>query len=188
LASISPEYGINHSELQYVNTIGEGGTAKYLFGELDMKTVSVTFRINYTVNPELSIEYYGQPFVSAGNYSDLKKITDPRAVKFTDRYHSFSDDEIEFDTGSNQYSVDENNDGSKDYSFTNPDFNFCQFRSNLVVRWEYHPGSTLYLVWSQGRTSSAYNGVFSYGNDMKDLFGIIPQNIFLLKFSYWFPL
>ncbi len=187
-ASISPEYGINNSELQYVSTAVNSGATKYLFGTLDMKTISVTFRINYTINPELSIEYYGQPFVSAGNYSDFKKITDPRATKFTDRYYSFSDDEIGFDAGSNRYSVDENNDGSEEYSYVNPDFNFRQFRSNLVVRWEYHPGSTLYLVWSQGRTSSAYTGVFSYRNDMKDLFGINPQNIFLLKFSYWFSL
>ncbi len=79
-------------------------------------------------------------------------------------------------------------DGIEDYSISNPDFNFRQFRSNLVVRWEYLPGSTLYLVWSQGRTSSDTNGMFSYGQDMKDLFQIVPHNVFLVKFSYWFSL
>jgi hypothetical protein len=63
-----------------------------------------------------------------------------------------------------------------------------QFRSNLVVRWEYLPGSTLYLVWSQGRTNSTSEGLFSFGNNMKDLFDIAPHNVFLIKLSYWFAL
>ncbi len=88
----------------------------------------------------------------------------------------------------NTFNVDEDSEGTIEYSFNNPDFNFRQFRSNLVVRWEYLPGSTLYLVWSQGRTSSDTNGIFSYGNDMKELFSTRPQNIFLIKLSYWFSL
>jgi len=158
-----------------------------LFGDLGMKTFSFTFRINFTVNPELSLEYYGQPFVSAGKYSAFKKITDPHGDHFIDRYYVFTDNEIQFNPVDNTYIVNDNN-GDEEYSFSNPDFNFRQFRSNLVLRWEYLPGSTLYLVWSQGRTSSDSNGIFSYGNDMSYLFDIKPHNIFLLKFSYWFSL
>lgn len=84
--------------------------------------------------------------------------------------------------------LDEDHDGINDYSFGNPNFNFRQFRSNPVVRWEYSPGSTVYLVWSQGRTSSATNGIYALGNDIKALFEKVPHNIFLLKFSYWFSL
>ena len=132
--------------------------------------------VNYTINPELSIEYYGQPFVSAGKYSAFKKITQPDAGKFKERFYEYAQDELAYDPSTNTYTV---NDGGN-YSFGSPDFNFRQFRSNLVVRWEYLPGSTIYLVWSQGRTSSDTNGLFSYGTDMKALFQKSPQNVFLV--------
>jgi hypothetical protein len=186
--TIEPTYSIQNSELQYVNKTGTDPGPIYIFGRLDQKTLSFTFRINYTINPELSIEYYGQPFVSSGKYSNYKKIIKADAEQYRDRFHTFTSDEIAFYSDNNIYSIDENRDGTEDYSISNPDFNFRQFRSNLVVRWEYLPGSTIYLVWSQGRTSSASDGIFSYGNDMKDLFRETPHNVFLVKFSYWFSL
>jgi hypothetical protein len=185
-ASISPDYSINRTDLQYVSTINLAGEEKYLFGRLNMKTLALIVRLNYTVNPELSIEYYGQPFVSAGRYNEFKKITNANGSGFSNRYHIFAEDEIRFDEVGNSYVVDENGDGTVDYSIPDPNFNFREFRSNLVIRWEYHPGSTLYLVWSQGRTSSGYDGLFSYGNDMKNLFDIVPHNVLLVKLSYWF--
>jgi hypothetical protein len=115
-------------------------------------------------------------------------ITDTDADKFRDRYHIFPNDVISFNSTDNIYNIDEYKDGTIDYSIVNPDFNFRQFRSNLVVRWEYSPGSTIFLVWSQGRTSSSTNGIFSYGSDMKDLFNKVPHNVFLVKFSYWFSI
>jgi hypothetical protein len=144
--------------------------------------------LNYTVTPELSVEYYGQPFVSAGKYTNFNKITNPTGERFDDRYHIFNQNEITYNSSLGRYNIDENSDAINDYSFQNPDFNFRQFKSNLVVRWEYSPGSTLYLVWSQGRTGSGQNGNFSYGKDMKELFDVQPHNVFLLKFSYWFAL
>jgi hypothetical protein len=186
--SVEPEYSLQKSELQYVSTAGTEMNPVYLFGKIDQKTLAMTFRINYTINPELSIEYYGQPFVSAGKYTNIKKITEPGADIFGNRYHTFTANELSFNSENSNYSFDENHDGFADYSISNPDYNFRQFRSNLVVRWEYLPGSTIYLVWSQGRTSTDSNGMFSYGNDMKDLFKITPHNVFLVKLSYWFAL
>ena len=186
--SVEPEYSIEKNELQYVATAGTAEDPRYLFASLNQSTLAFTFRINYTINPELSIEYYGQPFVSAGTYSDFKRITNPSAGEFNDRYRTFSGSEITFHPENNSYSIDENSDGHNDYDISNPNFNFRQFRSNLVVRWEYRPGSTLYLVWSQGRTSTDSDGLFSYGNDMHDLFRVSGNNIFLVKFSYWFSL
>ncbi len=186
--SLSPEFQKQNEELQYVSIAGPETDPRYLFGKLDMKTLAVTFRINYTIYPDLTIEYYGQPFTSAGNYENFSRITDPVAEKFKDRYRTFTSQELTYNGSSNSYSVDEDLEGTEEYSFSNPDFNFRQFRSNLVVRWEYLPGSTLYLVWSQGRTSSDSNGLFSYGTDMKELFRTTPHNIFLLKLSYWFSL
>jgi hypothetical protein len=186
--SIFPQYSIQNTKLQYIITAGAENDPGYLFGELNQKTLSFTLRINYTINPKLTIEYYGQPFVSAGRYGNFSKITDTHADKFSDRYHVFQANEITYDTANSTYLIDENADGTTDYAFGIPDFNFRQFRSNLVIRWEYSPGSTLFLVWSQGRTSSVSNGTFSYLNDMKDLFGVVAHNIFLIKFSYWFSL
>jgi hypothetical protein len=183
--SIEPDYGIEKSELQFVGTMGTSNNPAYIFGKLDQKTLSTTFRINCTINPELSLEYYGQPFITAGDYSDYKKITQPDANIFRDRFHIFTTSEISYDPSNNIYNIA---DGVNSYTISNPDFNFRQFRSNLVIRWEYRPGSTLYLVWSQGRTSTDIDGLFSYGNDVKDLFKKTPQNIFLIKFSYWFAL
>jgi hypothetical protein len=167
-----------------VSTAGSVGSPLFLFGKLNQKTLSITFRINFTINPELSIEYYGQPFISAGKYSAFKKITHGTADKFRERFIEYTPVELTYDPLHNTYNV---NDGGV-FSFSNPDYNFRQFRSNLVVRWEYLPGSTIYLVWSQGRTSNDSNGLFSFGSDMKDLFKITPHNVFLIKFSYWFDL
>ncbi|MDP4222989.1 MAG: DUF5916 domain-containing protein, partial [Bacteroidota bacterium] len=184
--SLSPEYDVQAAKLQYVGTFGSVNNAAYLFGELNMKTLGTVFRVNFTINPELTIEYYGQPFVSAGKYSNFSKITNPFAVRFHDRYRIFTPEQISYKDGDNIYVIDEDMDGNSEYSFGNPDFNFRQFRSNLVIRWEYHPGSTIYLVWSQGRTSTDLNGIFSFGPDMRELFKTVPRNIFLLKLSYWF--
>jgi hypothetical protein len=84
----------------------------------------------------------------------------------------------------NVYSVDDNVDGVADYSFRKPDFNVKTFLSNLVLRWEYQPGSTVYLVWSQNRSGYANDGSFEASRDIASLFNESAYNIFLIKFSY----
>ncbi len=184
--SIEPDYLILNTQLQYAQTVDYADEKRYIFAEMDQKTLLMTIRLNFTINPELSVEYYGQPFVSAGKYTKFKKVTVPDASKYDDRYHIFNPQEIS-QNGEDGYDVDENHDHSTDYTFDNPDFNFQQFRSNLVIRWEYLPGSTLFLVWSQGRTNSATDGSFSYANDIQDLFSTKANNVFLIKLSYWLP-
>jgi hypothetical protein len=187
LVSVEPEYSVQNMNLQFVSNSGTADP-DYVFGELYQETMAMTFRINYTINPELSIEYYGQPFISAGKYTDFKKITDPKGDTYSSRYRNYESDEISYNPELNNYSIDENKDDIEDFAIDNPDFNFRQFRSNMVIRWEYLPGSTIYLVWSQGRTSSDSNGSFSYIDDMKTLFSKTPHNVFLVKFSYWFAM
>lgn len=85
----------------------------------------------------------------------------------------------------NNYYFDENLDGTADYSIYNPNFNFQQFRSNLLFRWEYRAGSTLYLVWSQDRTNYDPAGSFSFRNGWNKMFDLHPKNIFMVKLSYW---
>jgi hypothetical protein len=184
--SLEPSYSIQNNKLQFVSTQSAGNGNKYIFAELDQKTVSFTMRLNYTINPDLTIEYYGQPFVSDGKYKNFKRITQPDAKTFKERYHQLTEAEISYIEADNEYLLQET--GIESYTVSNPDFNFRQFRSNLVIRWEYLPGSTLYLVWSQGRTHSDNNGIFSYKTDMRELFDTTPHNVFLIKLSYWFSM
>jgi hypothetical protein len=186
--SINPFYMINKDDLQYVDTIGLTDSDRYIFGRINQKTLGLILRLNYAITPNLTIQYYGQPFVSAGKYTNFKRITDPRAGEYKDRFHTYTDEEITYHEDWEEYSIDENRDGSADYSIGYPDFNFREFRSNLVIRWEYNPGSTLFLVWSQGRTGIEETGNFNFGRDMRDLFNIHPHNVVLLKINKWFSL
>lgn len=184
----SMEYAGDKENLQYVDQTSLNGDPRYIFAYLDRKTLSLTIRADYGITPDLIIQYYGSPYVSAGKYSDFKRITDSRAAIYEDRFHVFSGSEILLNPVDNTFLVDETSDGSNDYSFTNPDFSFREFRSNLVARWEYRPGSILYLVWQHARTG--YDEV--YNTTLSDNFGklldIYPTDMFLLKLNYWFSL
>lgn len=186
--SILPTYAETRNELQYIATPSVGGESRYVFGRIEQKTVALTVRLNYSLTPDLSVQLYGQPFVSAGKYSRFKAITDPKARVWTDRYRVFDGTEISYDEAGGLWSVDEDADGAADFSFGTPDFNFLQFRSNLVVRWEYRPGSAVFLVWSQGRTGYDTIGDFRFGRDLGNLFDVRPDDVFLIKFSYGFQL
>jgi hypothetical protein len=185
--TLMPLFETNRSKLQYVATPAFEGQDRYVLGTIDQKTLGLTVRLNYSLSPDLSIQLYAMPFISAGKYGDFKRVTDARARDYAQRYALFGS-ALSYDEAAGQYSVDENGDGTADYAFDNPDFNFRQFRSNLVIRWEYVPGSTLYLVWSQGRTGSLMNGAFDLGRDLGGLFDVHPDNVFLVKFSYCFQL
>jgi hypothetical protein len=174
----------SHDHLQYIETLDYISQQRYIFGTINEKTVGLTFRINLNLSPEFSIQYYGSPFISRGTYSDFKHITDPSARSFTDRFRLY-DYAVQ---PSGNYNLDDNGDGIADYSISNPDFNFQQFRSNLVVKWEYHLGSFIYLVWSNDRTGTTGSSGTSYGNSLNQLINIFPNNIFLVKLSYWFNL
>ena len=185
--SITPLYAVNHNILQYVDTQALGSGARTIFGTIEQKTLGLTFRLDYSLSPNMTIQYYGMPFVSAGSYRDFKRITNSRSKDMSARYQLFGGNAV-YDKAGAQYTVDENGDGAADYAFANPNFNFRQFRSNLVLRWEYVPGSALFLVWSQGRTASLMDGSFDYGRDVRGLFDTHPENVFLVKFSYCFQL
>ncbi|WP_373519126.1 DUF5916 domain-containing protein [Pricia sp.] len=185
--SASPAYSINNDKLQFVDNIDLAGETTYLNGTVDQRTLSMSLRLNYTINPNLTIQYWGQPFISRGRYSDFKEVSTPLAKKFDDRILRYTGNQISL--SDDTYSVDRNLDGITDFSFNNPDFSFVQFQSNLVVRWEYIPGSEIFLVWSQDVSGDGnpQNKLFdSLGNT---IFGDDkPQNIFLIKATYRFIL
>ena len=186
-ASIEPSYSINRNEIQWVTRTDDD--EHYILSRIDQQIVSMSVRMNYNITPDLTIQYWGQPFLAAMDYSKFKVVTDPRAAKLADRYHLIADDEIEYDAGDNKYLVDEDRDGTADYTFDNPDNNYDQFLSNLVLRWEFSPGSTLFLVWSQTRSYSDETGSFSLSQNLDNLYtSKRPFDVFLVKFTYRFGL
>lgn len=185
--SVFPSLDINHDKLQFIDNFDDiNGSPRYLNGKIDQHTLSMSVRLNYTINPNLTIQYWGQPFISRGRYSNFKHITDPVAKVFEDRFVQYTSEQTSLSDGT--YAIDEDLDGVADFSFDNPDFSFVQFRSNLVIRWEYIPGSEIFLVWSQdvSRDGDPTNGLLSSLGD--NIFGQKPQNIFLLKATYRFVL
>lgn len=184
--SLSPSFDINDNFYQYVTTAEFGSANRYILARINQKTLSLTVRLSLNITPDLTIQFYSQPFISGGKYTEFKRVLNSRASFLSERFDPFTQDRIDFNSEEEVYSIDEDLDGITDYSFSNPNFNFLQFRSNLVLRWEYIPGSTLYLVWSQGRTDYYTNGGFQFRNDVRNLFDIVPYNVFLIKVSYSF--
>jgi hypothetical protein len=182
------DYSAEKENFQYVTRKTFTGDPRYIMAYIDRKTLEFTFRAEYGITPELTIQYYGSPYISTGVYKDFKYITDARAVDYKKRFHQYSDQEITLDPASNFYQIDETGDGVSDYKFSNPDFNFMEFRSNFVVRWEYKLGSILYLVWQHSRTGRDSYPDHSLGNNFGNLWDIYPTDIFMLKFNYWFSL
>jgi hypothetical protein len=178
--SVSLNYSKNMDDLQYVTTTISGdGNEKYVLAHLNQKTLGATFRVDYNITPELSLQYYGSPFASVGKYSSFKEVTNPKAAVYKDRFSMLN---TRLQDG--LYTVN----GNTDYSFANPDFTFNQFRSNLVFRWEYRPGSQVFLVWSNDRTAGRKEYNPNVADAMGQLRNIFPNNIFLIKVNYWFSM
>ncbi|WP_343911586.1 DUF5916 domain-containing protein [Aquimarina litoralis] len=183
--SLNPEFERNPNKTQYVTEVDFNGTPRYITARIDQQTLSASIRLNYNINPNLTIQYYGQPFISRGTYTDFNYVNNPIASDLNERVTLYDNNQISFADGT--YSVDEDG-GGIDYSFGDPDFAFVQFRSNLVLRWEYIPGSEIFLVWSQGITGSGNPGDHLFRSLDNQIFGQQPENTFLIKATYRFVL
>jgi hypothetical protein len=168
----SMAYAKNTDDMQYVATVPALQKNNWVLAHINQETIDITLRLNYILTPELSIQYYGQPFYSRGLFSHFKEVTTPDAEQVADRCHQFTEAEWRYDSQSNRYNFK----NDPDYSIDNPDFRVLSYRSNLVLRWEYKTGSALYCVWSQNRWDNQYL--------LPDLLNTQPDNIFLIKASY----
>jgi hypothetical protein len=182
--SLSPRYSDALRMLQYTSKEYSDSQTHYILSRINQKTVSLTLRLNYTITPNLSLQLYTQPYVSAGKYSEFKEVIEPRAEKYDDRWHIFTSEELVLKDG--VYYLSPFSEPGEVFTFGDPDFNFRQFRLNFVLRWEYLPGSTLYLVWQNGINDYADFGELSIGDDLRQLFSSPSDNAFMLKISYWF--
>lgn len=165
--SISGGYTQNRNDTQYFDTFTDSASAlHYTFAHLEQRTLSITWQLGYAFTPNATLQLYASPFVSKGTYGDVRELADPHAAAFAARYQPYGDTTVTDNPGG---------------------FNVQAFRSNLVFRWEYRPGSTLFLVWSQGRDGSfPIEGAQGFGGDLRELFAQRSNDIFLIKFSYWF--
>jgi Domain of unknown function (DUF5916) len=185
--SFSPEWNVNNDDWQYLDAPVALDETQYLFGELEQRTAVASLRANVTLTPRLSVQLWGQPFVSTGRYVEYMRVTDPRADRYQDRWDVFGDDRAQTNADGEVF-IDLDADGTTDVNLGNPDFRFLSFRSNAVLRWEFRPGSSLFVVWQHGRSDFGTNGRFELGSGVKELFRSPANNTFLVKASYWFSL
>ncbi len=159
-AELGVLYSRNIEDAQWVENVRRADGEHYVFGHLDQTTTSITVRLNYTLTPNLSVQIYGQPFVSAGHYDAYKELVNGRADRHDDRYASFA------------------------YG-KNADFNVLSFRTTNVLRWEFKPGSTMFVVWQQGREGRTQRGDYRFGRDYNDVFSTPAANALIVKLAYW---
>ena len=177
LLSMNIDYSTKTDKLQYVDTQLSNRQNRYILGQLNQETLGLTFRVDCSITPEVSLQYYGSPFATLGQYSNFKEITNAKDNNFSNRFKIIGPVLVNGDT----YQME-------DYRFKKPDFNFNQFRSNLVFRWEYKPGSQIFLVWSNERTDWLNPGNEPLRSAPGRLANAAPNNIFLIKFNYWFSI
>ena len=177
---LTPDYQYGYNDMQYVTTV----SGKYIMARIDQKIFRTSFRVEYYPRPNMSIQYYGQPFIFSANYSKFKRVTNSMASDYNDRIHLYSTSELTL--ADNSYTAIENGNSASSINFDNPNFKDYAFLSNLVFRWEYVPGSTVYLVWSQNRYDSENMAQFNFGTDFSNIYKIYPHDVFMIKFSYRF--
>jgi hypothetical protein len=170
------------AQLEDRQWIGEadGPDPTYVFGRLRQRTLGATLRADLAFSPTLTLQFFAQPFVSAGRFEDFRRVADPQARRYSDRFAPLG--VVRAEDGSLR--VDLDGDGTAE-GHPNPDFGFRRLRANAVLRWEYRPGSTLYLVWSQGRDEAVAEGSFRPVHDLRSLLGAPSRDALMLKLSYW---
>ena len=163
-ANLGLDFSRNIDDSQWYGNFSDSAGTHYAFAHLNQRTLSLTAQLDYTVTPELTVQFYGQPFVSTGVYSNVRQLSaTPRAAAYDERFQPFTPP-----AGSTE------------------GFENWQLASNTVVRWEYRPGSTIFLVWSHNRNgSSSLASTRSWGAEYNDLFALHPANTLLIKVAYW---
>lgn len=185
---ISPTFTRQRSAAQYVETVVDPTAtntfgSRYLYASLAQTTLSLDTRIEWTFAPTLSLQLYAQPFTSSGRYDSFKQLHAPTKYEF-DRFGTDIGTIARSEDGS--YHIDPDGLGAAPpFSVSNPDFNIHSLHGDAVLRWEYKPGSTLFVVWEQQRNGSSESSDFELSRDVGAVFRARPTNVLLVKISYW---
>lgn len=185
---VSPQYSRELYSAQWIDAFDDPtATAtygkRYVFGYLDQRTFSAGIRLNWTFTPQLSLQMYMQPLISAGNYSGFKELARPRSFNFN--VFGESNNSVISDSTTKYYVDPDGNGPAGQFDFDQPDFNYKSLRGNAVLRWEYQPGSVFYFVWTQSRSDDEDTGDFKFGRSLGRLINTRVNNIFMIKFTYW---
>jgi len=191
--SFNPAYKFNLDRAQWINNYDDSTAIntyykRYIFSDLIYKELSAELRLDWTFTPTLSFQVYIQPLIASGSYSNFKELTKPRSFNFRifgeeDSYFSDSS----FSDGSRKVYLDPDGNGkAPPIELNHPNFRSVSLRGNAILRWEYLPGSTLYFVWTQSRYEAEKIGVFKFNHSVNRLANTKPDNIFMLKLTYWF--
>ena len=186
---LSPSYNWSQSKQQYVGreadpTATAFGGQRYVFGYVTTTTTSLETRVNWTMRPTMTLQLYAQPFFASGRYSAFSEFLAPR----TDVQREYGKDigTVVRDPAANTYTIDPDAAGpATAFTFDDPNFTSRSLRGTAVLRWEYRPGSTMFFVWTQQRSGSDAFGDFDFRRDTRSLFGDRPDNVFLVKATYW---
>lgn len=180
-------YARNTDDLQYVNTLSPSAgvldSSAYIMGRMKQETYGLTLNLQMNITPDFSIQYYGAPFTSVAKYDQFKLAGNTRSANYNQRFSEFKPDEISYAAGSYQA-----NRGGNTLLFKDPNFSFNEFRSNLVARWEYLPGSTMHLVWEHTRSNRDDRYQPGWGSNLDRILGLAATNTFMMKINYWFSL
>ena len=184
-ASLGPTVSFRRDARQYVTAFDEPAAEatfgrRYVFAELDQTTLSLEGRLNWTFTPDLTLQLYARPFVSSGQYSRVKALDAPGAL----RLPVFGEDGGAVTEGEDGALEVDPGDGGQSFTVAR-NFTSRALQGNAVLRWEYRPGSALFLVWQQQRSGFELDGALRFGRDVGGVFGDPVENVFLFKLSYW---
>jgi hypothetical protein len=192
--SVGPSWNDSESKFQYVTTRRDPtatamyGT-RYVMSSIRQKQLVFDTRLNVTFRPTMSLELFAQPLLASGAYRDFKEFDAPRSGK----YGTYGKDRGTItpehtDGAVTSYTIDPDANGpAQAFTINNPDFNFRSLRGNIVYRWEYSPGSVLYVAWTHSRADEVPLGDFRLSRDWNALLDSRPDNILLVKASWWIP-
>jgi hypothetical protein len=186
--SVGPRFLDTRNVAQYLRTVADPtavGTfgSRYVFGDLRQTEMSIESRVNVVLSPTVSLQAYVQPLVSVGDYGAIREFTRPRTYDFRTYGMELGTVAVAPAGG---LTIDPDGAGSAaPFTVANPDFNFKSLRVNGILRWEWRPGSTIYVAWTENRRDAARPGDYSFSRDMADLFTAPPDDVVMVKVSWW---
>ncbi|HKA59828.1 MAG TPA: DUF5916 domain-containing protein [Gemmatimonadales bacterium] len=195
--TVGPSIAHQETGFQYVDSYADPTDVlfygrRYIFAHLEQQSVSMDTRLNWTFSPALTLELFMQPLIASGNYTGYNVYAAPRTRERVEYGRDFGTVTVtpaadpDRDPASITVDADTLNGGAPSYTFPDPTFTVRSLRGNAVLRWEYRPGSTLYLVWTHtSQLPDLPRGTIDFNEDAKALFQGPAENILLVKVSYW---
>jgi len=186
--SIEPGFSWQQDDSQYVDTLEDAASAtyghRYIFSDFEYRELDLGLRLDWAFSPKLTLQGFAQPLIAMGDYQTLKQFNDPGGYAFT-TYGRDDGSTLDYDAADDEYDIDPG-DGGAAFSLGNPDFNFKSLRLNMVLRWEYSPGSTFFVVWTRDKTNFDHPGQMEVGRDIRSLLDAEGDDIVMVKLTRWF--